>query len=47
MNENWHDDVLCRNGSSSERPLLLLDDPFIEYEEIMRAAAEYESALNR
>ena len=31
MNENWHDDVLCRNGSSSERPLLLLDDPFIEY----------------
>jgi hypothetical protein len=47
MNENWHDDVLCTNISSSLRPLLLLDDPFIEYEEIMRAAAEHESSLNR
>jgi len=47
MNENWHDDVLCTNSSSSERPLLLLDHSSIAYDEIMRAAAEYESVLNR
>jgi hypothetical protein len=46
MNENWHDDVLCTNGSSSERPLLLLNHSVIAYDEIMRAAAEYKSALN-
>ncbi|WP_394553367.1 hypothetical protein ACDF64_03180 [Agromyces sp. MMS24-JH15] len=46
MNENWHDDVLCTNGMASDRPVLLPDDSFIEYEEIMQAAAEYEAALN-
>jgi hypothetical protein len=47
MNENWHDDVLCTNISSSDRPLLLLNHSFIAYDEIVRAAAENESALNR
>jgi hypothetical protein len=46
MNDNWHDDVLCTNGIDSTRPQLLLDDPFIEYDEIMAAAAAYEAQLN-
>ena len=27
MNENWHDDVACSNGSRSIRPELLTDGP--------------------
>lgn len=46
MNDNWHDDVLCTNGVASDRPILLPDDSFIEYDEIMQAAAEYEAMLN-
>jgi hypothetical protein len=47
MNDNWHDDVLCSNGVSSKRPTLLPDDPFVTYDEIMQAAADYEARLNR
>jgi hypothetical protein len=47
MNENWHDDVLCTNSSSSERPLLFLDHSSIAYDKITKATAEHKSALNR
>lgn len=46
MNDNWHDDVLCTNGVDSTRPILLPDDAFVDYDEIMGAAAAYEAQLN-
>lgn len=45
-NDDWHDDVVCSNGTESHRPYLRGDDPFVEYWEIMESAAEYESQLN-
>lgn len=46
MNDDWHDDYLCSNGSSYDRPYLLPNDSFIEQWEIDAAASEYEAALN-
>lgn len=46
MNRNWHDDVLCSNGSDTERPSLREGDDFITKAEIMESAAEYEAELN-
>lgn len=45
-NDDWHDDVLCVRGTERHRPYLLEYDDFIEYDEIMAAAAEYETYLN-
>lgn len=45
-NDDWHDDVICVRGSELHRPYLLEYDDFIEYEEIMAEAANYEAYLN-
>jgi hypothetical protein len=46
LNENYHDDVVCSDGVSTDRPYLLPDDSFITPDEIMREAARYEDYLN-
>lgn len=45
-NYDWHDDVLCTNGLEYDRPILIPWDDYVEYEEIMEAAMEYEAELN-
>lgn len=45
-NDDWHDDVVCSNGSEAHRPYLREWDSFVEYWEIMESAAEYEAQLN-
>ncbi|WP_029263996.1 MULTISPECIES: hypothetical protein [Microbacterium] len=45
-NDDWHDDVLCRNGSAVDRPYLREWDSFVEEWEILESAAEYEAELN-
>ena len=45
-NDDWHDDVVCRNGSDSHRPYLRDWDDFVEEWEIMESAHEYEAQLN-
>ncbi|WP_157581910.1 hypothetical protein [Phycicoccus sp. Soil803] len=46
MNNDWHDDVLCTDGVSRDRPYLLPDDSFVTDDELMREAARYEDYLN-
>ena len=46
MNDDWHDDYMCTNGNSFDRPYLIPDDSFVERWEIDEAAHEYEVALN-
>jgi hypothetical protein len=46
MNYDWHDDVLCTNGSEQDRPYLLPNDSYVTEDEIRRAADEYERHLN-
>lgn len=46
MNYDWHDDALCSNGVERVRPYLLADDSFVEYDELMQAAADYAAAMN-
>lgn len=45
-NDDWHDDVVCSNGSESHRPYLREWDTFVEQREILESAAEYEAELN-
>lgn len=46
MDNNWHNDVLCTNGSEQDRPYLREGDSFITETEIMDSAREYEDQLN-
>ena len=46
LNDDWHDDYLCTNGTSSDRPRLIPDDSFVTRQEIDQAAAAYEAKLN-
>lgn len=46
MNDDWHDDYICTNGTSYDRPYLIPDDSFVERWEIDEAAARYEAELN-
>lgn len=46
MNDDWHDDYMCTNGSSYDRPYLIPEDSFVEQWEIDEAANAYEAALN-
>lgn len=46
LNNNWHDDVLCTDGTSRHRPYLRPGDSFITAAELQRAAAAYERRLN-
>lgn len=45
-NDDWHDDVVCSDGSDSHRPYLRDWDSFVEEWEIMESAAQYEAELN-
>jgi hypothetical protein len=47
MDRNWHNDVLCTNGTAQKRPYLRRWDTFITQTEIMQSAKEYEQRLNR
>ena len=47
MNDDWHDDYMCTNGSAYDRPYLIPDDSFVEQWEIDEAASAYEAGLNR
>lgn len=46
MNDDWHDDILCSDGISADRPYLLPDDSYVTESEIMDAAAAHEAYLN-
>lgn len=43
---DWHDDVVCSNGSEAHRPYLREWDDFVTEDEIMESAREYELQLN-
>ena len=46
MNEDWHDDVVCSNGSEQHRPYLREWDEFVTEAELMESASEYAAELN-
>ncbi|TRW45590.1 hypothetical protein [Georgenia yuyongxinii] len=46
FNNDWHDDVVCANGSERHRPYLRDWDSFVTEDEIMASAFEYEAELN-
>lgn len=46
MNNNWHDDVVCTDGPTSHRPLLLTDYSFVTEQDMRAAAQEHENYLN-
>jgi len=43
---DWHNDVVCSNGSEEHRPYLREWESFLTEEEIIAAAREYEAELN-
>lgn len=45
-NRDWHDDVVCSNGTERHRPYLRGNDSFVTQDEIMQSAREYERLLN-
>jgi hypothetical protein len=45
-NRDWHDDVVCSNGSEQHRPYLREWDGYVTQDEIMASAREYERQLN-
>lgn len=45
-NDDWHDDVVCSNGTESHRPYLREWDDYVEEWEILESASEYEAQLN-
>jgi len=46
MNENWHDDVICRRGTEAFRPILL-EGQFVTEADMVAAGDAYEAELNR
>lgn len=44
--DDWHNDVVCTNGSEFERPYLREWDSFVTEAEIMESAREHERQLN-
>ncbi|MCR2813047.1 hypothetical protein [Microbacterium sp. zg.Y1084] len=46
FNEDWHDDVVCTNGSERHRPHLREWDSFVEEWELLQSAEEYGQHLN-
>ncbi len=43
---DWHNDVLCSNGSDRQRPYLRSGDAFVTQSELMQTAQAYEEKLN-
>jgi hypothetical protein len=46
INDDWHDDALCSNGTEIQRPYLREGDDFVTEDEIMASAAEFAAELN-
>ncbi|PPL18645.1 hypothetical protein [Microterricola pindariensis] len=46
MNDDWHDDAVCRNGNEVIRPYLREWDDFVTEAELMESAREYAAELN-
>jgi hypothetical protein len=46
MNDNWHDDVVCTDGPTSHRPILLADWDFVTEDDMRAAAQDQENYLN-
>lgn len=46
MNNDWHDDVLCTDGPTSHRPVLLADWNFVTENDMRAAAQDHENYLN-
>lgn len=46
MNDDWHDDAVCRNGGEVVRPYLREWDDFVTESELMESAREYAAELN-
>ncbi|MDQ0894842.1 hypothetical protein [Agromyces ramosus] len=46
MNNDWHDDVICRNGVESFRPILLAESGFVTEDEMRAAGDAYEAEVN-
>lgn len=46
MDDDWHNDVLCTNGSRTERPHLRPQDSFVEQAEMMASARAWARARN-
>lgn len=46
FNYDWHDDVVCSNGTEQQRPYLREWDDYVTEDEIMESAREYEQQLN-
>lgn len=46
MDDDWHDDAECRNGSEVIRPYLREWDDFVDEAELMESAHEYAAELN-
>jgi hypothetical protein len=44
--DNWYNDVECRNGADVHRPSLREWDSFVTEAEMMESAREYEAELN-
>lgn len=47
MNDDWHDDVICRDGVESVRPILLPELGFVTEDEMIAAGEAYQVELNR
>ena len=47
INNDWHDDVVCRNSFESFRPILLPELGFVTESEMIAAGEAYEVELNR
>jgi len=46
LNDDWHDDVLCRNGDQVLRPYLREWDDFVTEGEMTESADKFEAELN-
>ncbi|PTU57870.1 hypothetical protein DBB34_01750 [Sphaerisporangium cinnabarinum] len=46
FNDDWHDDVLCTDGTQEERPYLREWDDYVTGQEMVDSAWEYEQQLN-
>lgn len=46
INDDWHDDVLCSDGSHEDRPYLLPSWTFVSRDDLMAEALWYQDYLN-
>lgn len=46
MNDDWHDDAMCTDGTNYDRPYLREWDDFVTRDELMESATEYAAQLN-